>query len=347
MEISIKEAYKRASVSLRNKMKHGIELMQKAEKLALAYDKDNGYFLAFSGGKDSQCLYHMAQLAGVKFKAHMSLTSIDPPEVIKFVRANYKDVEMIKPKDSIFNIAVKLKNLPTMKMRWCCAEFKEQAGSGKATLIGIRKQESTRRSRRNEVEVSSHKFSGNIEQLDKFREERNKRKSSKAITIVNATGERTLGCIHGKETLLISPILEWSESDVWEFLNQVVCVPHCELYDNGFKRIGCLLCPMSNPRQKQFEIKKYPHIKKNWIKAIKKIRMGGGYAKLNYIKQGKRNLEKKEKNAKFSDSSSCDRFNDELETEIAENIFDWWISGKSYKKWFAEKFLQQKFNFDD
>ena len=73
---------------------------------------------------------------------------------------------------------------------------------------------------------------------------------------------------------------------------------------------------------------------------------GGGYAKLNYSKQGKRNLEK-EKNAKFSDSSSCDRFNDELETEIAENIFDWWISGKSYKKWFAEKFLQQKFNFDD
>ena len=27
---------------------------------------------------------------------------------------------------------------------------------------------------------------------------------------------------------------------------------------------------------------------------------------------------------------------------IAENIFDWWISGKSYEKWYADKFLQQK-----
>jgi hypothetical protein len=28
-------------------------------------------------------------------------------------------------------------------------------------------------------------------------------------------------------------------------------------------------------------------------------------------------------------------------------MFDWWISGKSYKKWYAEKYLQQKFNFKD
>lgn len=31
---------------------------------------------------------------------------------------------------------------------------------------------------------------------------------------------------------------------------------------------------------------------------------------------------------------------------IAENIFDWWISGKSYKKWYADKFIQLKINFD-
>ena len=31
---------------------------------------------------------------------------------------------------------------------------------------------------------------------------------------------------------------------------------------------------------------------------------------------------------------------------IAENIFDWWISGKSYKKWYADKFLQLKIDFD-
>lgn len=30
---------------------------------------------------------------------------------------------------------------------------------------------------------------------------------------------------------------------------------------------------------------------------------------------------------------------------IAEGIFEWWISGKSYAKWYVEKFLQQKIDF--
>lgn len=34
------------------------------------------------------------------------------------------------------------------------------------------------------------------------------------------------------------------------------------------------------------------------------------------------------------------------EDEIAEAIFDWWISGKPYKQWYAEKYLQQKIDFD-
>lgn len=43
----------------------------------------------------------------------------------------------------------------------------------------------------------------------------------------------------------------------------------------------------------------------------------------------------------FLSSSSSDRLTEEQENEIAENIYDWWISGKSYKQWYAEKFQQQ------
>ena len=47
----------------------------------------------------------------------------------------------------------------------------------------------------------------------------------------------------------------------------------------------------------------------------------------------------------FSQSSSSDRLTDEQRDDlIAENIYDWWISGKSYKKWYADKFLQLKFD---
>ena len=283
IDITLAEALERASARLRKKMLHSVELLQKAEKIALNYDAEQGYYLAFSGGKDSQALYHITQLAGVKFQGHMNLTSVDPPEVIRFVKKNYSEVELIKPGKSIFQHAIEKQILPTMRVRWCCAEYKETAGAGKVTLIGIRKAESTRRAKRNEVEINFKKFSGDLDGLEKYRQEqkakRMKRKSkADGVNITNADEEQTLGCIHGKESLLISPIIYWTEQDVWEFLNDVVKVQHCSLYDEGWHRIGCIGCPMSSHKQKMLENERYPHIKRGWINAIKAIRNGGGLA---------------------------------------------------------------------
>lgn len=277
IDISLDQALARASVTLRKKMQHSVELLRKAENIALNYDRENGYYLAFSGGKDSQALYHIAQLAGVRFQGHMNLTSVDPPEVIRFVKENYPEVELRKPGKSIFQSAIEEKTLPTMRMRWCCAKYKELAGAGKVTLIGIRKKESYRRAKRNEVEINNRKFSGNLDGLDEYRQEqrakRALRKSKKqGVNITNADEEQTLGCINDKESLLISPIIYWTEQDVWEFLNDVVRVTHCSLYDKGWHRIGCIGCPMSSIKQKYIENKRYPHVKRNWIKAIKAIR---------------------------------------------------------------------------
>ena len=372
--IALAEALERASKGLRKKMLHSVELLQKAEKIALNYDAENGYYLAFSGGKDSQALFHMAQLAGVKFRGHMNLTSVDPPEVIRFVKKNYPEVELIKPGKSIFQIAVEKQILPTMRVRWCCDEYKETAGAGKVTLIGIRKAESSRRAKRNEVEISNRNFSGDLDGLDEYRQEqrakRARRKSKEqGVNITNADEEQTLGCIHGKESLLISPIIYWTENDVWEFLNDVVKVPHCSLYDEGWHRIGCIGCPMSSHKQKMIENKRYPHVKRNWIKAIKAIRNGGIQKRINLVEhpQGLDASQKRQriaqdadcyikhpdpghwmgKNGRGSLSSSSDRLTEKQENEIAENIYDWWISVKSYKRWYAEKFQQMKLDFGE
>ena len=276
--ITLEQALAKASNGLQKKMMYSIALLRRAEKLALAYGGgDKGYYLAFSGGKDSQALYHIAELAGVKFDAHMNLTSVDPPEVIRFVKQAYPDVDLIKPKKSIYQLAVEKHILPTMMVRWCCAEYKELSGAGRVTLTGIRHQESSRRAKRNEVEISSRKFSGTLDGLDEYRQELNakraRRNSKKyGVNITNADQEQTLGCISGKESLLISPIIHWTEQDVWEFLNKVMEVPHCSLYDEGWHRLGCIGCPMSSAKQKQIENIRYPHVKRNWIKAIKAIR---------------------------------------------------------------------------
>ena len=223
IDITLAEALERASEGLRKKMLHSVELLKKAEKIGLNYDTENGYYLAFSGGKDSQALYHMTQLAGVKFRGHMNLTSVDPPEVIRFVKKNYPEVELIKPGKSIFQHAVEKQILPTMRVRWCCKEYKETAGAGKVTLIGIRKAESSRRAKRNEVEINNRKFSGDLDGLDEYRQElkakRARRKSKEqGVNITNADEEQTLGCIHGKESLLISPIIYWRKRTCGSFL---------------------------------------------------------------------------------------------------------------------------------
>lgn len=266
------------------KLQHSLLLLQNAEKLALKYDYDNGYYLAFSGGKDSQALYHLAKLSGVKFKAHMNLTSVDPPQVIRFVRKHYPDVVKHAPEKSIYQLAVEKEILPSKRIRWCCEDLKETAGAGKVTLIGIRKKESARRAKRNEVEVTSRKFSGNLKGFEVWQAKEIEKREAKIIRKMKREGKKinedefslkrdnVVKCINGKDSILISPIFEWTERDVWYFLNNVIKVAHCELYDMGYRRIGCILCPMSQLKQKVREIKDYPHVKHNWIKTIKKIR---------------------------------------------------------------------------
>ena len=50
--------------------------------------------VAFSGGKDSQCIYHLCQEAGVEFTAQYSVTRFEPPELWRFIREAYPDVEL-------------------------------------------------------------------------------------------------------------------------------------------------------------------------------------------------------------------------------------------------------------
>lgn len=51
---------------------------------------------------------------------------------------------------------------------------------------------------------------------------------------------------------------------------------------------------------------------------------------------------------RFSNSPSLNGDSDgQNEDEIAELIFDWWISGKAYSQWYADKYLQTKIDFKE
>lgn len=101
------------SDGLMEKIKHSIEVLRKGEEFALRF-YDKGYYLAFSGGKDSQALYHIAKLAGVKFEAHMNMTTVDPANVVSFVKNNYPDVIRHVPDINFYQL-IRKKEMSSIK----------------------------------------------------------------------------------------------------------------------------------------------------------------------------------------------------------------------------------------
>ena len=67
----------------KEKIEYSLNLIKKAEKLALKLS-DKGFYVGFSGGKDSQVALDLVKRAGVKFEAYYNVTTIDPPENVYF-----------------------------------------------------------------------------------------------------------------------------------------------------------------------------------------------------------------------------------------------------------------------
>lgn len=125
--------------------------LQKTIDRIKAFEPEEGYYLAFSGGKDSQCIYHLAKMAGVKFDAHYRVTSVDPPELVRFIKEQYPDVSREIPKDkdgkpiTMWSLIASKTMPPTRLTRYCCKELKESGGVGRVTITGVRWAESKKR----------------------------------------------------------------------------------------------------------------------------------------------------------------------------------------------------------
>lgn len=108
------------------------------------------YYLAYSGGKDSDCIRILAELADVPHELHHSLTTVDAPETVRYVKSvpgviidksYYPDGT---PK-TMWNLIPRKKIPPTRLMRYCCQELKEQGGKGRLKITGVRWAESVKR----------------------------------------------------------------------------------------------------------------------------------------------------------------------------------------------------------
>jgi phosphoadenosine phosphosulfate reductase len=154
------------------------------DKVAMAIDRiktfepPEGYYVAFSGGKDSVVILDLVKRSGVKFDAHYNITGIDPPELYYFIRDQHPEVQRHRPEVTIWSLIVKKMMPPTRLVRYCCEHLKERGGKDRTVMTGVRWAESNKRSKRRVNEA----------------------------------------CFRDSRKHYLNPIIDWSDDDVWQYI---------------------------------------------------------------------------------------------------------------------------------
>lgn len=138
-------------------------------------------YVAFSGGKDSVVLKEIVRLSGVPFDCHYNVTTVDPPELVQFIRAEHPDVEFHYPEKSMYQLILWKKMMPTHIMRFCCDWLKERGGKDRTVAAGVRWAESFRRAQQAKL---------------------------------------VRPCIK-HNSIVVNPIIDWSDADIWSFIGEL------------------------------------------------------------------------------------------------------------------------------
>lgn len=244
----------------------GNDKVQIALERFKTFEPDEGYFVAFSGGKDSSVILALAKMAKVKFEAHYTLTSVDPPELVQFIKKehpeviidipkypdDYKNPKLAGKQITMWNLIPEKKMPPTRTVRYCCSELKESRGEGRFVVTGVRWQESAKRSHRGGLEIAEKKSHKNT-----------------SLDPDNPDQQMIHNCIKWQRRML-NPIIDWTTDEVWEFIREYE-VPYCKLYDEGFTRLGCVGCPLGATNKRANEFSRYPKYKQAYIRAFDRM----------------------------------------------------------------------------
>lgn len=241
-----------------------------------AFELDEPYYLCYSGGKDSDCIRILAELAGVKHEIHHNLTTVDAPETIAYIKS-IPNVKIDKVRDrngnhvTMWNLIVRKKMPPTRFMRYCCTELKEKGGTGKLKITGVRKAESIKRDKNGglvkilrkpvTVQKAAEQFGADYEVTPK---------NGIVLNMDNDANRRLVEHCYRTTSTMVNPIIDWTDEDVWNFLHHYGCQGN-PLYQCGQKRIGCIGCPMQNSKGMKQDFIQYPKYKESYIRAFDRM----------------------------------------------------------------------------
>ena len=248
-----------------------IDLEKRAiEYLRMFEPETEPYYLCYSGGKDSDVIRILASLAGVKHDIVNNHTTVDAPETVRYIRS-IPNVMITYPKRTMWQLIVDKGMPPTRLVRYCCKELKEKGGEGRVKITGVRKAESVSRAKNSGV-VSIIGKPKTIEKtaIEAGADYEFNQKAGVVLNTDNVATKRVVEQCYRTTSTLINPIVEWSDKDVWDFLHHYGCKSN-PLYECGFKRIGCIGCPMGGGKRMKEEFIRYPKYKENYIRAFDRM----------------------------------------------------------------------------
>ena len=260
---------------LEDKVKASIERLK-------AFEPPEGYYLAFSGGKDSVVCKALLELSGCKYEAFYRLTSVDPPELVRFIKEKHPDVIREIPRYSenyrnpklagkpvtMWNLIPEKYFPPTRVARYCCAELKESGGDGRMTVTGVRWAESANRKANQGLVTIIGKGAGR--ELSDESDFTLTNRGGVVLTNDNSDSRRMVEQCYKRHKTTVNPIIDWTDADVWSFI-KANGIPYCELYDEGFSRLGCVGCPMARTHGREREFLRWPKYKDAYLRAFDKM----------------------------------------------------------------------------
>lgn len=72
-----------------------------------------------------------------------------------------------------------------------------------------------------------------------------------------------------KRKSVCNPIIDWTDADVWDYI-EAEKIPTNPLYECGFKRVGCIGCPMAG-KSRTAEFARYPKFERLYVIAFGRI----------------------------------------------------------------------------